>query len=102
MTGHAPEPPEPGELDDFAADILRRCQSALAHHGGHPNPAWSTGERLAVALVLGDRDHLDEMDYTVEEAMVRVHGGMWNPPGDMGAWLAAIRPRLPRTAGHHK
>ena len=78
-------------LDDFTADLERRCRWALTHNNGHPNGAWSTGERLAVALVLRDREHLAAMDYTVREAAQRVAGGMADPPQDFAGWLAALR-----------
>lgn len=82
-------------LDRFANDVLARCRWALAHNNGHPNGAWSTGEQLAVALVLRDHRHLAAMDYTVKDAAERVAGGMWSPPRDMNQWLAAIRIALP-------
>lgn len=87
------EPPRPGtdRTDEFAADILHRCRWAQQRNDGHPSPAWSTGEQLAVALVLRDRTHLDEMGYTVQEAAQRVHDGMAAPPTDLGAWLDGIR-----------
>lgn len=78
-------------LDPFAADVLARCRWALKHNDGHPSRAWSTGEQLAVALVLRDRQHLTAMDYTPQDAAERVAGGMWSPPADMNRWLAAIR-----------
>lgn len=89
-------------LDAFGRDIAARCRWALAENDGHPNPAWSTGERLAVALVLRDRDHLAAMDYTLTEAARRVAGGMGNPPTDFAGWLHAIRSALtdnPRPEG---
>lgn len=81
-------------LDEFATDVLRRCIWALAHNDGHPSGAWSTGERLAVALVLRAHEHLAAMDYTPTEAARRVLGGMFNPPGDFTSWLSAIRDAL--------
>lgn len=82
------------QLDEFAADTLDRCRWAQRHHGGHPSLAWSTGEQLAVALVLRDRTHLDEMGYTAQEAAQRVHDGMAMPPADFNAWLEGIRAEL--------
>jgi hypothetical protein len=82
------------KLDDFGADIVHRCRWVLDHNSGHPLSAWSTGERLAVALVLYDLDHLAGMDYTPTEAAQRVAGGMWDPPTDFEAWLQAIRAEL--------
>lgn len=79
--------------DDFAADVRRRCfWRAVAWNGGHPNAAWSTGERLAVALALEDFGHIKEMGYTRAEAVERVRGGTWRPTADMDAWLAAVWP----------
>jgi hypothetical protein len=89
-------PPMSAKLDRFATDVLHRCRWALAHTDGHPLGAWSTGEQLAVALVLRDRQHLAAMDYTPQQAAERVAGGMWNPPADMNEWLAAIRIALAR------
>ncbi|WP_344923064.1 hypothetical protein [Streptosporangium oxazolinicum] len=75
-------------------DVLRRCLWARQHNEGHPSGAWSTGEQLAVAIVLEDRAHLDAMDYTVEQAHQRVLGGMVSPPADPVAWFESIRVRL--------
>ncbi|GHE32232.1 hypothetical protein GCM10017673_38840 [Streptosporangium violaceochromogenes] len=83
-----------GRTDPLTSDdILRRCRWAL-DHGGHPSAAWSTGEQLAVAIVLKDHAHLDAMGYTVEQAYQRVLAGMVSPPTDLGAWFEAIRVRL--------
>lgn len=90
---HRREAEEAG-LDDFAVDTLRRCRSAIRNHDGRANPAWSTGEKLAVALVLGDQETLDEMEYSRREAIDRVCGGMWNPPSNFAAWAATIRTKL--------
>jgi hypothetical protein len=79
---------------DFAQDTLAHCRIALKHHGGHPNGAWSSGEQLAVALVLDDHEHLKAMGYTFIDAAERVRGGMLNPPADFLAWLEAIRTEL--------
>jgi len=86
--------PEGGPLGSFAADIVRRCQLARRRHGGHPSRAWSTSQRLAVALVLRDWEHVAEMGYTARDAGERVTGGMSRPPRDFGAWLDRIRAEL--------
>ncbi len=83
-----------GPLDGFAADIVRRCRWAQQHNDGHPWGVWSTGEQLAVALVLRDRTHLEQMGYTVQQAAQRVHGGMASPPSDFAGWLDGIRAAL--------
>ncbi|MCA1677165.1 MAG: hypothetical protein LC799_34965 [Actinobacteria bacterium] len=86
-------------VDAFAADIAWRCRRAREGLGGHPSPAWSTGEQLAVALVLRDRAHLDAMGYTPRQAAQRVHDGMLVPPADLGAWLEGIRVQLGEPGG---
>ena len=80
-------------LDEFAADVAHRSRWALRHNGGRTNGAWSTGEQLAVALVLRDEEHLTAMEYTVAEAVQRVRDGMSNPPSkeQFGQWLSRIR-----------
>jgi hypothetical protein len=82
------------QLDEFAEETASRCRWALNHNDGHPKGAWSTGEQLAVALVLHDLPHLAAMGYTVPEAAQRVHDGMMYPPADMNAWLRAIRAEI--------
>lgn len=55
-------------MTEFAGDITRRARWALARNDGHPNPVWSTGEKLTVALVLGDDASLAAEGYTWEQA----------------------------------
>jgi hypothetical protein len=90
LAGADPET-EPAQA---AADILRRTRSAIAHHDGHPNGAWSMREQLAVALVLKDREHLAAMGYTPTEAARAVADGMYFPPADFTGWLDGIRDQL--------
>jgi hypothetical protein len=89
-----------GKSSDFASDITRRAQWARDHNDGKPEPAWSTGERLAVALVLGDQATLDAEDYTRKEAEQRLAGDLafYGYTADAGTWLAEIRAEvgLPR------
>lgn len=80
--------------DGFGADVLRRCRWARRYNDGHPSCAWSTGEQLAVALVLRDRRHLAERGYTPREAAQRVYGGMTAPPADFKKWLDDLRAQL--------
>jgi hypothetical protein len=82
------------EQANLAEDTLRRARWAKAHNDGHPNGAWSTGEQLAVALVLDDTEHLSAMDYTPAEAARRVTDGMFFPPVDVDAWFAGLRAQL--------
>jgi len=82
------------ERAQLAADILGRARSARKHHDGHPNGAWSEGEKAAVALLLDDREWLTAEGYTLETAARRVTDGMYFPPDDFPAWLAGLRAQL--------
>jgi hypothetical protein len=62
-------------MNDSYRHLLRK--SLDAKHGGHV--AWSvqsTGERVAVALVLNHADWLAEIDYFIPEAIER-SGAEW-------------------------
>jgi hypothetical protein len=57
-------------MNDRYEHLLRKSRDAK--RGGHE--AWagqSTGEKLAVALVLNRADWLEEMQYTIPEAIER-------------------------------
>lgn len=57
-------------MNDRYEHLLRKSRDA--RRGGHD--AWavqSTGEKLAVALVLNRSDWLEEMQYTIPEAIER-------------------------------
>jgi hypothetical protein len=78
---------------DFASDITRRAQWALDHNDGRPEPAWSTGERLTVALVLRDKATLEAEGYTRQDAARRLAGDLryHGYSADADAWLREIR-----------
>ena len=78
--------------DSFAADITARARWALEHNHGEPKAAWSTGEKLAVALVLGDRPYLDAAGYTPQETASRLSGDLMG--ADVGGWLSGVRSAL--------
>jgi hypothetical protein len=62
-------------MNDRYEHLLRKSHDAK--RGGHD--AWgvqSTGEKLAVALVLNRADWLDEIQYTIAEAIER-SGAEW-------------------------
>lgn len=62
-------------MNDRKEHLLRKAREA--QRGGHE--AWivqSTGERVAVALVLNRADWLAEIDYTIAEAVER-SGAAW-------------------------
>jgi hypothetical protein len=77
-------------------DLVARCRHTRQYDNDRPSGAWSTGERLFVALVLKNRDVLDEMGYTPQEAAQRLFGEPWSPdrPEDFVAWLNTIRERV--------
>lgn len=81
------------EAERFTADITRRALWARDYNDGRPEPAWSTGERLAVALVLADQATLDAEGYTRQEATRRLGGDLayCGYPGDVGTWLQEVR-----------
>jgi hypothetical protein len=63
------------DMDARYEHLLRKSQDA--RRGGHD--AWavqSTGERVAVALVLDRADWLAELDYSIAEAIER-SGSEW-------------------------
>jgi hypothetical protein len=78
--------------DSFAADITARARWARDHNDGRPNLAWSTGEKLAVALVLHNQAYLRAADYTEQEARQRLSGDIMG--ADIDAWLASVRAAL--------
>lgn len=82
---------------DFAEDITRRCQWAIRYNDHRPNPVWSTGERLAVALVLGDTAYLTAEGYTKTQALTRLAGDIGGT--NVGAWLAYVRGELEEDDG---
>ena len=83
----------------FAADITRRARWARDHNDGRSEPAWSTGERLFVALVLGDQATFDDEGYSRQEAVGRLAGELDYYRYDRGAdtWLAEISQALGST-----
>lgn len=82
-------------MDDFAEDIARRARWALEHNDGTPNPAWSTGERLFVALVLRDEQYLADEEWTVDETRRRLAGELGAASyAEVDEWLAEVRGAL--------
>jgi hypothetical protein len=74
-------------------DLIHRCRLALTEGDGHPFAAWSTGEQLAVALVLKDQETLDHYGYSPTEAAQRLIAEMWTPdhPDQFKNWLESVR-----------
>lgn len=81
-------------MDDFAKDIASRARWAVAHNDGQPKAAWSTGERLAVALVLDDVAAIEAEGFTVEQALRRLAGDISGSTADAETWIAEVRGEL--------
>lgn len=80
---------------DLAEDIARRARWAIKHNEGIPNPAWSTGERLFVALALRDERYLAAEEWTVAETMRRLAGELGaGSYAEVDDWLAHVRGAL--------
>jgi hypothetical protein len=78
--------------------MVGRARNARDHNGGKPEPAWSTGERLIVALILGDQTTLDLEDCTEDQALSRLGGDLYfhGYPSDASTWVEAARRLLGR------
>lgn len=81
-------------MDDFARDIAARARWALIHNDGWPKPAWSAGERLAVALVLDDPAAIEAEDCTRREALMRLAGDIGGSVTDAEAWIERVQGKL--------
>lgn len=81
---------------EFQNDLIARCLRTRRRDNDRPSGAWSTSERLFVALVLKNKTVLDEMGYTGQEAAQRLFGEPWSPddPEEFVTWLDAIRNRV--------
>ena len=77
--------------DDFTDTIIERCRWARAHDESRPSSSWPTGEQLAVALVLRDKDHLAEMGYTLEQAADSVCNQARLSAFELTGWLNDTR-----------
>lgn len=76
-------------------ELINRCRIAQEQHAGNPDGAWSTGEKLAVALVLDDTDYIKALGYTALEAAGRVQSGMPEPvPVDICAYLREVQSEI--------
>ena len=81
-------------MDDFAKDIAAKARWAIIHNDGWPKPAWSTGERLAVALVLDDPAALEAEDFTRDQALQRLAGDIGGSIADAEAWIEQVQATL--------
>jgi hypothetical protein len=74
--------------------MLQRSRWALYRNQGRAATNWSAGERLSVALVLGDREALAEMGYTPVEAADTVSAVLDLPPNEIDNWIGELRAAL--------
>lgn len=74
--------------DPFGQATVRRARWVLAHGGKYQG--WSTGEAVAVALVLGHDDQLKAHGFTRDTALDRVFPNESDWAG-AGVWLALVR-----------
>ncbi|GAB3551271.1 hypothetical protein J2S53_000898 [Actinopolyspora lacussalsi] len=75
-------------------EIIERCRWARDHNENHPSQQWSTGEQLAVALVLRDRSWLEWTDHTTETATDLVCERAGLSAFEFTGWLNDIRAAL--------
>jgi hypothetical protein len=69
--------------EQMLADWLGKAKLAVwLSARGKPWPAWSTGECLAVALILDDVDGLRWLGYTRSEALERLRFDIGEPTVD--------------------
>lgn len=77
-------------MDGFAESTAWRCVLAESENDGHPFGSWSTGEQLAVALVLNDADHIKALGHTIADAIERLEGDLMGSC-QVGGWLNMVR-----------
>lgn len=89
------------EIRHYTTRMVDRARHARDHNDGKPEPAWSTGERLIVALILSDQATLDLEGYTEREALSRLGGDLYfyGYPSDASTWVEAARRLLDRLEG---
>ncbi|GLY72736.1 hypothetical protein [Actinoallomurus iriomotensis] len=81
---------------EFARGLVVRVRWARGRDDGFPSSEWSTKERLADALVLGNQDYLAAQGYRMSPALDRVCAGMVSRYGDRIAWLHKVGTLLNR------
>lgn len=77
--------------DQYATDWLTKAIHAVNLAPGEPWPAWSTGETLAVALILNRADVLDAAGYTEDEAMERLRHDIGADAFDVRQFFTDLR-----------
>jgi hypothetical protein len=94
-------------LDTFGREVAARCRWATDINDDDPRGDWPIAVRIAVALVLGNTDYLQDMGpgpgYTPEQAAVLLVRSMTHPPANLRAWIEAVRHEIkaPRPDSGH-
>lgn len=78
----------------FTADMAGRARWARDHNESQPKGVWSTGERVIVALILGNAAALREEGETEQSARSRLAGDIG--VDDVTPWLERVRQELDR------
>jgi hypothetical protein len=84
----------------YATDWLIKAEFARSCNGRNaPWPAWSTGDTLAVAVLLRDTAALAALGFTEVEALQRLRHDIGASDLDAAArWFTKLRARLQPTA----
>ena len=78
---------------EFARTLAGRVRWARECNGGEPFRNWPLEERLAVALVLGNRTYIrmECFSFPVAMAYAYVGKGRTHPNADLVSWINKIR-----------
>lgn len=86
-----PATPGPATVLGVFDRMLQRTRWALYRNSGRAAYHWSLGERLFVALVLGDREALTELGWTEPDAEDAVSAVLALKPGELHTWIGELR-----------
>lgn len=86
-----------GRTAEFSAAFAKSIAAKARWVNSHPGdrwPAWSTGEVLAVALVLDTPSLIEAECFTVEQALSRLAGDIAGSAADAERWVEEVRAAL--------
>ena len=86
-----PAVPGPAAILGVFSRMLQRTRWALYRNQGRAAKSWSAGERLSVALVLGDQEALAELGYTPAEAADAVSTVLALPLNEVDSMIGELR-----------
>lgn len=76
---------------DYYTDTVKRCVTSVRSNDGHPLAAWSSGEKLLVALVLWDQAYLHAEGCSYATAMDQAASGIQLDRAALPGWLDQVR-----------